>query len=322
MLVVSAESSSTDAPAKPSSTTGMASTYSTTSFISGAWIFLPRYSGVRPTIRPAMNTDRMAMISSPLRPTPTPPGLTSPSIMCARGTPPPRGVKLSCMELTDPLDVPVVDAAHRPEAEGRSEPPCPPCCRRPGRSRPPDPRRTGRARSCHWSRSPWPPTHDKPDDRHDGENRTPLPAVLHHVPVGEGQSERDDDDGVRLEEVVERGAVLERVRRVGVEEATAVGAELLDRLAGNGATGDHLRAALDGGDLGEAVEVLDHALADQDQGEHEARRQQDPRGVRVRSTQKLPSVEPAGGPGPRTNAAKTAMPAAAETNSGRQPTSG
>ena len=26
---------------------------------SNAWIFLPRYSGVRPTIRPAMKTDRM-----------------------------------------------------------------------------------------------------------------------------------------------------------------------------------------------------------------------------------------------------------------------
>jgi hypothetical protein len=35
------------------------------SFISGAWIFLPRYSGVRPTISPAMNTDRMANTSIP-----------------------------------------------------------------------------------------------------------------------------------------------------------------------------------------------------------------------------------------------------------------
>ena len=31
---------------------------------------------------------------------------------------PPSGVKLSCIELTEPLDVPVVDAAHRPEAAG------------------------------------------------------------------------------------------------------------------------------------------------------------------------------------------------------------
>ena len=65
-----------------------------------------------------MNTERMAMISRPLRPTPTPPGLTSPSIMWLSGTPPPSGVKLSCIELTEPLDVPVVDAAQRPEAAG------------------------------------------------------------------------------------------------------------------------------------------------------------------------------------------------------------
>ena len=34
-------------------------------FISNASIFLPRYSGVRPTIRPAMNTATMANISMP-----------------------------------------------------------------------------------------------------------------------------------------------------------------------------------------------------------------------------------------------------------------
>ena len=35
-----------------------------------ASIFLPRYSGVRPTIRPAMNTARMANTSRPMMPTP------------------------------------------------------------------------------------------------------------------------------------------------------------------------------------------------------------------------------------------------------------
>jgi hypothetical protein len=42
--------------------TSMASITILTSFCS---IFLPRYSGVRPTIRPAMNTARMANISMP-----------------------------------------------------------------------------------------------------------------------------------------------------------------------------------------------------------------------------------------------------------------
>ena len=73
---------------------------------------------MRPTMSPAMNTERMAMISRPFRPTPTPPGLTSPSIMWLSGTAPPIGVKLSCIELTDPFDVPVVEAAQRPEAAG------------------------------------------------------------------------------------------------------------------------------------------------------------------------------------------------------------
>ena len=42
-------------------------------FISKASIFLPRYSGVRPTIRPAMNTATMANTNMPYRPEPTPP---------------------------------------------------------------------------------------------------------------------------------------------------------------------------------------------------------------------------------------------------------
>src|SRR3982074_3968991 len=69
-------------------------------------------------MRPAMNTERRGSTSRPLSPTPTPPGLTSPSFMCTSGTMPPAGVKLSCMQLTEPLDVPVVDAAHRPHALG------------------------------------------------------------------------------------------------------------------------------------------------------------------------------------------------------------
>jgi len=53
---------------------------------------LPRYSGVRPTISPAMNTASMAMMSIPYSPDPVPPGLISPSIMLKRITPPPSGV--------------------------------------------------------------------------------------------------------------------------------------------------------------------------------------------------------------------------------------
>ena len=42
-------------------------------FISWASIFLPRYSGVRPTINPATNTATMTNASIPYNPEPTPP---------------------------------------------------------------------------------------------------------------------------------------------------------------------------------------------------------------------------------------------------------
>ena len=44
-------------------------------------IFLPRYSGVRPTIRPATKTATMTKTSIPYKPEPTPPKETSPSII-------------------------------------------------------------------------------------------------------------------------------------------------------------------------------------------------------------------------------------------------
>ena len=64
-----------------------------------------------------MNTDISTRIRIPFRPTPTPPGLTSPSLMLIKGIIPPRGVKLSCMEFTEPFDVPV---APRPTPRRRA----------------------------------------------------------------------------------------------------------------------------------------------------------------------------------------------------------
>ncbi len=74
-------------------------------------IVLPSSSGVRPTISPAMNTARTTYTSMLYIPVPTPPGETSPSIMFDSGTAPPRALKLSCIELTAPVDVPVVAPA-------------------------------------------------------------------------------------------------------------------------------------------------------------------------------------------------------------------
>ena len=67
-----------------------------------ASIFLPTYSGVRPTISPATNTEMMTNSSMPYMPAPTPPTMISPSWMLSSGTMPPRGVKVSCMALTAP----------------------------------------------------------------------------------------------------------------------------------------------------------------------------------------------------------------------------
>ena len=85
-------------------------------FISNTSIFLPRYSGVRPIIRPAMNTARMAYTSMPYRPEPTPPNTTSPSCIRNIGTKPPSAVSESCMALTAPHDAAVVMVANSDEA--------------------------------------------------------------------------------------------------------------------------------------------------------------------------------------------------------------
>ena len=79
-------------PAKMSTVTGMVSTYVTISFICGARIFLPRSSGVRPTISPATNTASSASTRTAYRPPPSPPGLISPSRMPAKAPVPPTGV--------------------------------------------------------------------------------------------------------------------------------------------------------------------------------------------------------------------------------------
>ena len=82
---------------KPRMLAPRTSTTSIAIFISKASTFLPRYSGVRPTIRPAMNTARIApMTSIPYRPAPIPPGVISPSSMLNSGTRPAIGWKLSC----------------------------------------------------------------------------------------------------------------------------------------------------------------------------------------------------------------------------------
>src|SRR6266851_7402872 len=89
--------------------------YNAAYFISVGRIFLPRYSGVRPTISPATNTVTIASTRMPYSPAPTPPGAISPSAMSNNAMPPPNGVNESWKEFTDPVEVTVVEAANSDE---------------------------------------------------------------------------------------------------------------------------------------------------------------------------------------------------------------
>src|SRR3984893_13442567 len=104
-----------DSAAAVRMSTGRVRKYSDAYFISVGRIFLPMYSGVRPTISPATNTVTMARIRMPYRPAPTPPGAISPKAMSNSAMPPPNGVNESWKEFTAPVDVVVVDAANNAE---------------------------------------------------------------------------------------------------------------------------------------------------------------------------------------------------------------
>src|ERR1700761_4508442 len=101
-----------DRPAAVRMTTGRVRKYSAAYFISVGRIFLPRYSGVRPTMSPATNTVTMASTKMPYMPAPMPPGAISPSAMSNSAMPPPNGVSESWKQFTAPVEVTVVDDAN------------------------------------------------------------------------------------------------------------------------------------------------------------------------------------------------------------------
>src|SRR5215469_5895161 len=119
-----------DSPVAVRMTSGRVRKYSAAYFISSGRIFLPMYSGVRPTIRPPTNTVTIASTRIPYRPAPTPPGAISPSAMLNTAMPPPNGVSESWKQLIAPVLVTVVDAANseHPVAPNRvSVPSVAPC---------------------------------------------------------------------------------------------------------------------------------------------------------------------------------------------------
>ena len=129
---------------------------------------------------------------------------------------------------------------------------------------------------------------DHEQDRHRREDRPSLPAAADHPAVGRGQRSGDQQHRQHLDEVGEAARVLERHRRVDVEEPAAVGAELLDDLLrGHRAEPDRLRSPDDGVCGHVAAEVLDHALGDEQERPDDRDRQQD---VEQRPDQVLPEV--------------------------------
>ena len=102
-----------------------------------------------------------------------------------------------------------------------------------------------------------------------------MESVLHHLSERDAEGGRDGEDREDLHEIDERSGVLEGVRAVGVEVATTVGAQHLDRLLrGHGAAEDRLRDAVERRPRGGAGPGLDHALGDQEDGVNEAERQE------------------------------------------------
>ena len=139
----------------------------------------------------------------------------------------------------------MVTPSTAPSRRCRSAAPCPPCCRRSSRRRRAVRRRRGAGRACRAARRGRRRRRATTNiDHHRREDRPALAAVADHAPEGGGERGRDQQDQQQLEEVRERRRVLERHRRVDVEEAAAVGAELLDGLLrGDRAERERLGAA-------------------------------------------------------------------------------
>src|ERR1700694_4585465 len=74
--------------------------------------FLPKYSGVRPIISPAIKTVINTWNNMQYTPQPMPPKKISPTRMFHIGIMPASGIQLSCIELTEPLSIAVADTPH------------------------------------------------------------------------------------------------------------------------------------------------------------------------------------------------------------------
>ena len=158
------------------------------------------------------------------------------------------------------------------------------------------------------------------EDAHCGQHHPPLPRIAHHASERVGESGRDDHEREHFQEVGQRARVLERMRGVCVEEAAAVRAELLDGiLRGSGpsdvcsvtvvfsiteapsgpvagipwssSTGvQHLSVTGERRHFLVTREVLNDALGNEHQRQHERQRHEQIESGTSESTQKFPTV--------------------------------
>ena len=113
-------------------------------------------------------------------------------------------------------------------------------------------------------------------DAHHGEEGPALALVVHHPAEHVGQRGGDPDQQQHLNEVGERGRVFVGMGGVRIEEPAAVGAEDLDHfLRGDRSLGYRLLGALQGRRIDIGVQILRHALPDEEKGYHHRNRQQD-----------------------------------------------
>ena len=125
---------------------------------------------------------------------------------------------------------------------------------------------------------------DEEQHHHHCQDRPALTGVAHGLAEAPGEADADHEDRQHLDEVDDRGGVLERMRGVGVEEAATVGAEHLDRLLrGDGTEHERLLGALQRVDIERRGQRLRHPAGDQHQRVDHADRQQqverDPREI-------------------------------------------
>jgi hypothetical protein len=108
---------------------------------------------------------------------------------------------------------------------------------------------------------------DEKQNAHHGKESPVLALVLHHAAEHVSESRGDADQQQHLDEASERRRVFIRMGGVRIEEPAAVGAKNLDHfLRGDWSLGYCLLGTLQRRRIGIGVQILRHALPDEEKG--------------------------------------------------------